>query len=85
MTLLSDLPLMGKKSQFEIISNGKNYKVNLLGTDRHTKVSMVTLLFDLPSKVKIKSYFNWPFFIKSFRIEDEGHVKCQSSSILSSW
>ncbi len=53
-----------RRSKFGSISNGTNNKVNLLGTDRHSKLLKVTSSFDLPrwgqrwKKVKIWIYFN---------------------------
>ncbi len=48
-TSSSDLPLRCQRSKkVKTILIGKNNKANLLGIDRHTNVSTVTLSFDLP-------------------------------------
>ncbi len=51
----SNLQLRGQRSKFETVSNDENNKVNLLIMDRQTKVSTVTLLFDLPLVSKVMS------------------------------
>ena len=52
LTSSSHLQLRGQRSKIEIVSNNKSNKVNLLIMDRQTKVSTVTLWFDLPLNVK---------------------------------